>query len=509
VKSIRDVVRQILTTSLKDIEIAHSARVSKNTVRRYRNIASEKEYRWENLTVLPDDQLDAKFNSVLRRLARKRQPDFATVHAEMHTKGMTLLLLWEEYRLPSPEDALSYSQFTDYYRKHVAKLDLVMRQTHLPGKKTFVDFSGAKPHYINRETGEQVFVELFVGVLGFSNYTFATAVASQSLPDWVECHNQMFAYFGGTTELLVPDNLRSAVARAGWDPLINKTYQDLGIHFGTEIMPARSYSPQDKAKVEVGVQIVQRWILARLRKMTFFSLAEIVKEIADLLKLLNDRPFKRLPGCRRTRFEDHERHLLKPLPSEPYVLAEWSGLLLVDNSYHIFWDGHWYSVPHHLVGQRVTVRASHATVELLHQHLRVASHERSFVKGAHTTDPTHQPDAHRAYADRTPEKYLDWAKTAGPNILAVVKHQFDRSVPTLGLPACDVLRKLVRMYGDVQVEAAAQRAVEIQSLTVKSVKSLLSTGRYRQARAEISQSTRPLHHPNVRGGGYYRQPGEA
>lgn len=504
-QKIRNVIRQVLTTSLSDADIKRSTLVSKNTVRRYRGIAYEKGYRWDELSSLSDVELDAKFNSVLRRMTRKRRPDFAAIHADMQQKGVTLMLLWEEYRLSSPDDALSYSQFTDYYRKHVAGIDRVMRQTHLPGAKTFVDFSGKRPCYIEPETGERVFAELFVGVLGYSNLSFAIAVATQKLPDWIECHVRMFDFFGGATELLIPDNLRSAVDRAGWDPSINRTYQELGQHYATEILPARRYRPQDKAKVEVGVQIVQRWILARLRKMTFFSLAELNAEIATLLAEMNDRPFKRLPGCRRSRFESQERQHLRSLPSEPYELAEWSGAVLVDNSYHVLVDGHWYSVPHRLVGQRVSVRSSRATVEIIHQHVRVASHARSSVVGGHTTDPIHPPEAHRAYAERTPEKYLAWARTVGPNVLAVVHHQFDRAVPALGLPACDVLRKLVRTHGDAEVEAAAERAVEIQSLTVKSVRSLLSTGRYRRSREQPSQSVLPLDHANVRGGDYYRQ----
>ena len=506
---IRNVVRQVLTTPLNDTDIAKSTLVSRNTVRRYRSIALEKGYRWEELVDLPDSEFDGKFNAVLRRLTRKRQPDFAAVHAEMQKKGVTLTLLWEEYRLPSPDDAMSYSQFTDYYRQYVGSIDRVMRQTHLPGKRVFVDFSGARPHFVDPATGEFVFAELFVSVLGYSNYTFALAVPSQRLPDWIEAHNRMYAFFGGASDLLVPDNLRSAVDRAGWDPSINRTYQELSRHFGTEVVPARSYKPRDKAKVEVGVQIVQRWILARLRKMTFFSRAELNAAIAELRQAFNDRPFKRMPGCRRSRFEAEERLHLKPVPAEPYVLAEWSGALLVDNSYHVLWGGHWYSVPCRLVGERVSVRATQATLEIFHQHVRVASHVRSTLANGHTTDAAHPPEAHRSYADRSPDKYVAWAESVGPGVLAVVRHQFDRTVPALGLPACDVLRKLVRTHGESEVEAAAQRAVEIQSLTVKSVKSLLSTGRYRQTREDHSQSIAPLHHPNVRGGDYYRQPQEA
>jgi transposase len=504
-KKVRHVVRLVLTSTLSDREIAGAAGVARNTAARYRELCVERGYSWEELSALCDDALDAKFNSVLRRLTRKRMPDLAYVHAEMQQKGVDGTVLWEEYRAPCPDDAMGYSQFMAHYRDYVASIDRVMRQTHLPGQKAFVDFSGLRPKIVDAATGVETPVELFVGVLGFSNYTFAMAVASQKIPDWIEAHNRMFTYFGGATEVTVPDNLKSAVTRAGVDPALNPTYRELGAHYGTEIVPARSYHPRDKASVEAGVRLVQRWILALLRKQTFFSLGELNDAIAELLERLNARPFKRLPGCRRSRFDEHERGQLKPLPPEPYQLAEWTGALLVDNSYHMPIGGHWYSVPHRLVGQRVSARICGGVVEFFHQHTRVAAHALSTQVGGHTTDPEHQPENHRSYADRSPETYLTWAGTVGPHTTAVVKHQFERAVPMLGLPACDALRKLVRIHGAPAVEAAAQRAVEIQSLTLKSVKSLLSSGRHLRTRHSRTKTEAHLHHPNVRGGDYYSQ----
>lgn len=504
-EKIRHAIRLILTAALRDQEIANATSVSRNTVKRYRDMIADKGFCWDDLANLSDLDLDTKFNSVLRRAIRKRLPDFSEVHAEMQTKGATLTVLWEEYRASNPENALSYSQFTEYHRRYRQSIDRVMRQTHVPGQKAFVDFSGLRPKYVDPITGEEVFVELFVGVLGFSHLTFATGVASQKIPDWIEANNRMLAFFGGAPELLVPDNLKSAVDRPGWDPLINRTYQEFGEHNGIAIVPARSRRPQDKASVELGVQLAQRWIVFRLRKMTFFSLAELNEAIAALLPAFNERKFKRLPGSRRSRFEDHERSHLRPLPDQAYQFAEWTARLLVDNSYHVLVQGHWYSVPHCLVGQRVAARISGGVVELFHQHVRLAAHARSTVLGGHTTDLEHQPDNHRAYAERTPEKYTAWAKTVGPNVLAVVGQQFSRAVPALGLPACDVLRKLVRIHGGDEVEAAARRAVEIQSLTVKSVKSLLHSKRHRRARAMRAPSAAQPNHPNVRGSDYYRQ----
>lgn len=502
-QKIRNMIRQVLTTELSDAEIAATTHVARNTVKRYRQIAYQKQYRWDDLVELKDNDLDAKFNSILRRMARKRQPDYSIVHDEMKQKGMTLQVLWEEYCALDPGDAMSYSQYTENYRIYKKGIDRVMRQTHEPGKKTFVDFSGLRPKYIVQETGEEVFVELFVAVLGFSNYTFATCVPSQTISDWVEANNRMFAFYGGATMVQVPDNLKSAVIRAGSQPTINVTYLEQAEHYSTSVSPARPYKPRDKAAVELGVQLVQRWALARLRKRTFFSIAEINDALAELMEIFNSKKFKRISGCRRSLFIEKEQAHLIPLPTEPYILAEWTGELLVDNSYHLSIKKHWYSVPHHLVGKRVSARVSAGVVEFFHQHQRVTSHVLSSVEGGQTTNPEHQPDKHRTYAERTPEKFLAWAQTIGPNLLSVIEHQFNRPFPALGLPACDALQKLFKAHGANELESAAQRAVEIQSCTVKTIKSLLSSGRYKRARQDKTQSTLPAQHCNLRGGEYF------
>lgn len=499
---IRRTVQLVLTTPLSNLEIARSVEISKTTVMRYRKIAGAKQYRWNDLQNLSDDDLDAQFNKATRRLTRKRMPDFALIHTELQRPGVTLALLWEEYCAQDPSNALSYSQFTEHYRHYRKRIDRTMRQRHVPGEKAFVDFSGRKPGYINPDTGEWVPMELFVGMLGASNLTYAVCVPYQSLPYWISAHVGMFEVFGGVPQLLVPDNLKAAVTRPGRDFIANPTYQEMAEHYGTAILPARTYKPRDKAKVEGAVLIVQRWILARLRNRSFFAPEELNAAIAELVKELNDRPFKRLPGSRATRYEEIERAAMLPLPAQPYEFGEWTGLMRVDNGYHVLVHGHWYSVPNHLVGEQVTARAAATTVEIFHKHLRIASHVRDDEPGGLSTLPAHQPDAHRAYAERTPENYRRWAEQVGPSTAAIVNAQFDRTVPALGLPACDGLRKLVHQHGPEEVEAAATRAVEICSLTVKSVKSLLSTQRHRRRREEALQGDLPLH-CNLRGPGYY------
>ena len=505
---IRQIVRPLLTTALSNKEISRSANASKTTVERYRQIAKERGYTWESLQDLNDVDLDAKFNLALRRMTRKRMPDFAYVHDEMQRPDMTLLVIWEEYRAGSPEDALSYSQFTEHYRRHVKVIDRVMRQPHVPGERVFVDFSGRRPGYIDASTGEFVHAELFVGTLGASNYTFALALRSQKVEDWIEAHVCMFEHFGGVPTIIVPDNLRSAVTRAGPDPLLNRSFAEFAEHYQTVVLPARAYKPRDKAKVEGAVLIVQRWVLAKLRNRKFFSLEELNEAIAELMKALNARPFKRMPGSRSTRFAEIDQPCLKPLPTAAFEYAEWTGTALVDNGYHVLVRQHWYSVPHQLVGNRVEARVTARVVEIFHAGQRIASHVRSHVAGGLTTQPEHAPEAHRAFAERTPEKLMAWAQSVGSATAQIVKLQFERESPALGLPACDSFRRLARDHGNADFESAAQRALDIQSPTVKSVRSLLSTGRYRRERGEKAQSALPLHH-NVRGAEYYTTSEEA
>ncbi|RDS82303.1 IS21 family transposase [Dyella monticola] len=347
------IVQLILTTQLNSSDIAQSIAASRTTVTRYRLITIEKKYLWADLKDLPDDELDRRFNKIPRRMVRRRMPDFAWVHNELQNPSVTLQLLWEEYSLADPSNALSYSQFTEHYRSYRKTIDRIMRQTHVSGEKAFVDFSGRKPGYTDIKTGEWIAVELFVGVLGASNLTYARCVPQQSLPYWIACHINMFAFFGGVPRLLVPDNLKSAISRPGRDFITNPTYREMAERYGTALLPTRTYKPRDKAKVEGGVLIVQRWILARLRHQNFFSLDELNTAVAVLVKELNHRSFKWLPGCRASRYEDMERSAMLPLPTHPYELGEWTGLMRVDNGYHILVHGHWYSVPHRLVGEHV------------------------------------------------------------------------------------------------------------------------------------------------------------
>lgn len=500
---LKELLRLILTTSLSDRDIKRATGRSHNTVNRYRHLARSQSFTWETVEPRSEDELDGLFNRTAGRHVEKQHPDWTWVHAQMQVAGMTLTLLWEDYRRSCPEQALAYSQFSHYYRQHLRTLHPTMRQHHAPGEKVFVDFSGKRPSYVDQATGEIVTVELFVGTLGYSNRVFALACPSQQLPHWIHAHVCMFEAFGGVSRIVVPDNLRSAVTKAGRHPVIQRTYQEMATHYGTVILPARPRRPRDKAKVEGSVLIVQRWVLLCLRHRTFFSLEDLNQAIAERIDVLNRRPFKKLPGCRHDRFEADERAALLPLPVTPFEQGEWTAAQVVPTDYHVALAKHWYSVPFSYIGREVEGRLGVSHVGIYCSGVRIATH-RIGAPGGTTTDPAHLPKEHRAYADRTPEHFLAWAAHVGPATLAFVKQQFDRQHPALGLPCCDRLQSLARHYGTTNLETAAQRALAIHSLSEKTLRALLANRRHQtQGAANDDADTSLPNHDNIRGADYF------
>lgn len=336
------------------------------------------------------------------------EPDWPAVHRELRRKGVTLDLLWQEHKACNP-DGYRYSSFCAHYRKWAGRLPVSMRQTHAPGEKLFIDYAGPTVPVINAMTGEIRQAAIFVAVLGASNYTYCEATWSQSLPDWIGSHVRTFEHINGVTALLVPDNLKSGVTTACfYDPEINPTYRDLATHYSTAVLPARPYRPKDKAKVEAGVLLVERWVLARLRNQRFFSLGELNRSIAELMTVLNNRPFKKLPGCRQSAFIELDRPALRPLPATRYEFAEWKvGKVGID--YHVEVIEHYYSVPYRFAREKVDARFTATTVEVFHRGTRIASHVRNDARGRHTTVDAHMTPAHLAVQGWNAPRLLDWA----------------------------------------------------------------------------------------------------
>jgi transposase len=395
-RKVKEVLRLKFEGGQTNRRIARSCRISRPTVSDYLLRFEKAGLTWPAAAFLDDAALEGKLfpPAPVVPTAERAVPDWSQVHRELRRKGVTLTLLWHEYKAAHPE-GFQYSWFCDQYRAWTRKLDVVMRQEHRAGEKLFVDYAGQSAEVVDRRTGEIRHAQIFVAVLGASSYTYAEATWTQQLPDWIGSHVRTFEFLGGVSELLVPDNLRSGVSKAHrYEPDLNPTYADLASHYGVTVLPARVRKPRDKAKAEAGVLLVERWILAVLRHHPFFSLAELNRAIARLLERLNTRPFKKLPGTRRELFEKLDRPALRPLPAQPYEFAEWKKVR-VNIDYHVEIEGHYYSVPYQLVRKALEARYSERTVECFHKGQRVASHPRSHLKGRHTTLPEHMPTAHR------------------------------------------------------------------------------------------------------------------
>ena len=503
-RKIREVLR-LRAQGLSDRKIARSVNVSRTAVRRMRERAEEAGVGWPLPEELADSALEALLYPPIPHpsIQPRAVPQWSYIHQELRRPAVTLQLLWLEYKATHPE-GYQYSRFCALYNAWKDTLDPVLRQEHKAGEKTFVDYAGHTVPVVDAETGEVREAQIFVGVLGASNYTFAEATWTQTLPDWIASHQRMFAFFGGVTSLLVPDNLRSGVSKAcRYEPEANPTYQELATHYGTAVLPARKAKPRDKAKVESGVQVVERWVLAALRNHTFFSLAELNQEIAVLLEVLNNRPFQKLDGTRRSLFESLDRPALKPLPTTPFEYGEWTNPR-VNVDYHVDVERHYYSVPHSLLRQKVDVRVTAATVEIFHDGQRVAAHPRSHRQGGFTTDPSHRPEAHQKYLEWTPSRMIRWAEKTGPHTGTVVRQIIEtKAHPEQGYrPSLGIIR-LGNRYSPERLEAACQRALAIGGVSYRSIKSILEHGLDRLPVEEQATLDLPQDHDNLRGSHYY------
>ena len=504
-RKIKEVLRLKWVSGLSNRQIAASCGIGRPTVSEYLRRAELAGLRWP----LPDDLDEARLERLLfppppdLPAQQRGIPDWANIHGELKRPGVTLFLLWQEYRQAYP-DGYQYSWFCEHYRAWQGKLDLVMRQDHRAGEKLFVDYAGQTVPVIDQTTGEIRQAQIFVAVLGASNYTYAEATWSQSLPDWIGSHVRTFRFLGGVPELVVPDNLRAGVSKAHrYEPDANPTYQDMASHYGVAILPTRVRKPRDKAKVESGVLVVERWILASLRHRQFFSLTELNAAISDLLGKLNARSFRKLPGCRRDHFEQLDRPALRPLPAEPYVYAEWKKAR-VHIDYHVAIDGHYYSVPCALVKKEVEVRMTRHTVECFYRGNRVASHRRSDQKGRHTTLTAHMPESHRQAGEWTPERLKRWAAKTGPATEKLIQVVLaSRQHPQQAYRSCLGILRLGKAYGDERLEAACRRALILGSCRYKSIESILKLRLDEQPLEGQQELALPDAHDNIRGPAYY------
>jgi transposase len=506
-------VLRLDSLGLSQHQIARSCCISQSTVHEYVSAAQAVGVKWP----LPENWDDRKVEQALfpqrpgPAVWRKHpEPDWSQIHQELQThKDLTLQLVWQEGRECRPE-GYGYSRFCDLYRRWLKKLDLVLRQEHRAGEKMFVDYAGATIPINNPQTGEAHPAAVFVAVLGASSYTFAEATTGQDLRNWIGSHMRAWEFFGGVAEVVVPDNLKSAVTHPSYyEPDLNPTYRDLGEHYGVAIIPARPYRPRDKAKAEVGVQVVQRWIVAALRKRKFFSVDEVNQAIAELLVRLNQRPFRKREGSRASLFAQLDQPALQPLPATRYQFGEWKKAR-VNIDYHIEIERHYYSVPYALVHQEVEVHLTGETLEVLHRGVRVASHARSYEPAKATTLTEHMSKAHQKYVGRTPSRLIEDAQQIGPStgqlveeILAAKRH------PEQGYRSCLGILRLAKAYPVERMEAAARRALRARAYNFQSMDSILKNQLDRVPLPGEPSVQPAVEHENIRGADYFDSPPEA
>ena len=461
-RRIREVLRLKHECALPNAQIAAALGIAKGSVANYLAAATAAGLTHSEALTLDDAALTARLHSQRYVYPQFAVPDFGEIHRELRRKGVTLQLLWEEYRAQAQGVPYSRSRFCERYLEFRQRLRRSMRQ-HVGGEKLFVDYAGPTVPLIDPASGEITRAHIFVAVWGASNYTYAEATATESKADWIAAHVNALTLFGGAPALLVPDNPRALIRDPDrYEPIANRTYEALAEHYGCAILPARPRKPQDKAKVEAGVLLVERWILARLRHWRFHSLAELNAAIRQLLGELNDRPFQKLEGSRRSWFELLDRPALRPLPSTAFEYADFKRARVSRLDYHVEFAHHYYSVPHALVGQEVELRITRTTVEVLFRHQRVASHARSHRRGGYTTIPEHMPAAHRAHREWTPARLLHWAGTIGVATGHLVTHLLEsKPHPEQGYRACLGLLALARKYGDARLEAGCMRALAL------------------------------------------------
>jgi transposase len=507
-RSIREILRLSLYLKISANEIHRILGVSRGVVQKYINAAKDQNLQWP----LPDDLDDCTLEELLQPIKdisshKYDEPDCDWIHRELKKRGVNMQLLWTEYReIQCDGLKYSYSQFKRIFSAWRKRQELSMRQDHKAGDKLFVDYTGDRiPVVIDRRTGEVELAEIFVAVLGASNYTYIEAQESQKLHNWINAHVRAFEFFQGVPQCVVPDNLRSAVTKAeAFDPTVNETYARLAQRYGYAIRPARKQHPKDKAKVEKGVQFAETWVLARVRNCTFFSFDELNEKIRELTTQLNNEPFQKMSGSRRSLYETIELPALQPLPDRPFEFEKWLAGVKIEKDYHVCVEEHYYSVPHSKRGERVDVRYTDTIVEILHNNIRIASHVRNHIPNAPTTLDEHRPPQHAAYAGMSAEDFITQAESVGPYtrqvIIAILNaHPY----PQLAFDKCfGILSSLRPKYKDERLEAAAEYSIRIGDPSYRVMKAALESPTALPKQLTVSLIDA---HQNIRGADEYRQ----
>lgn len=509
-RKIKEILRLKWDCSLSIQKIAQSCGVARSTVSDYLMRAEAAGVSWPLPEELTETELEKRLfsNRPGRSRVKRPLPNWSYIHKERQRKGVTLALLWTEYKQEHPE-GYQYTQFCEHYHRWRDRLDTCLRLEHKAGEKLYVDYCGQTASVTDRETGTVREAQIFVAAWGASNYSYAEATWTQQLPDWIGAHGRALEFFNGCPEVLVPDNLRSGVNHAcRYEPDLNPTYQAFAAHYGIAVIPARVKKARDKATVEKSVQLVEQWILASLRNQTFFSLTELNQAIQNCLQTLNHRPFQKLNETRRSLFESVDRPALQPLPATPFEYADWKQVM-VRKDYHVEVERHYYSVPYTYVRRKVEIRYTARIVEVYWRGERIASHIRSTRQGGSTTVREHMPKEHREVLDWTPERLRKEAASIGEFTEHLIELVFESSQHPLQAARSSLgILRLRQSFGSERLERACERAIVIKAISYKSVRSILKKGMDHLSLPETKPSGPSLQHDNLRGAQYYHESGK-
>ena len=503
---VREIIRLKEQTNLSERAISRALKVSRPVVKQYLSQISNAGLDYAAINAMDDDTLLEIISSSSPCHSKRYKAlshHFEDFIKELKRPGVTLQLLWEEYREKYP-DGYSYSQFCYHFQQWRNTSKLTMHMQHKAGDKVFSDFAGKKLSIVDRKTGEVKDVEIFVAVLGASQLTYVEAVASQKKEDWISVNQNALLYFGGVPNAIVPDCLKSAVNSGDkYEPDINPEYMDFARHYHTTILPARPNRPKDKALVEGAVKIVYAWIYARLRNRIFHSLQELNQAIAEQLEIYNSKPMQKLKVSRKELFDETEKSELKPLPKEKYVIRKFKSLKAQFN-YHVFLsdDNHYYSVPFRFRGHQIIVIYTNTTVECYYNNLRIAFHKRDRSPNKYSTIKEHMPSHHQFVSDWNPNRFINWAQNIGEYVTQVIESVLDQKQhPEQAYKVCMGILHLEKKYSKERLNKACQKAIYFQHYSYKWIKNILMN-RLEEGQLDCFE-TLP-NHQNIRGNRYYQ-----
>jgi transposase len=507
-KKIREIIRFKETTNMSDRKIAKALNISRPVVAQYLKDFNASGLTYEETKDIPDSRFLALFEKQRNKRCSKYEDIsklFPYFVMELKKTGVTLMILWNEYQKEHP-DGYSYSQFCYHFQVWRNASKVTMHIEHKVGDKMFVDYAGDKRAIVDRKTGKEQPVEVFVAILGASQLTYAEASFSQKSEDWIRSNERAFIYFGGVSQAIVPDNLKPGVTYSNkYEPGINFMFDDFAGHYQTVILPARVRRPQDKALVENAVNLVYQRIYAPLRNRIFYSLEELNEAIWDLLEQHNNTPFQRLKTSRRELFDNIEKPVLKPLPKERYAIKQ-SKELTVQFNYHVELreDRHYYSVPWQLKGKRVRVVYDDRNVAIYCDNVRIIQYKRDRSPNGYTTLHTHMPPHHRFYAQWSPERFIRWAQSIGDDVAEIIQMVLtSRKHPEQAFKTCMGILNLVKKHGPDRLNKACARALGFGFYSYKRIKNILDRGLEEEPLIESRELT-VSSHENIRGSLYYR-----